>query len=119
MRSVVFLGIAAGCGGVSASSDAPAPGPDAAHDAAAIDGAGVDADTCPALTSIDPTVATELVVAGDAGSTLGIFDPSVVYPAGAPGGAMSYSSVPDQHSIRTRIALSPDAGATWTFVVEA
>jgi hypothetical protein len=117
MRTVVFLGILAGCGGGGTSNDAPGGG-DARHDASAAD-AGVDAASCPSVTIVDPAGATELVVAGDAGSTLGIFDPSIVYPAGAPGGAMSYSSVPDQHSIRTRIALSADAGATWTFVVEA
>lgn len=32
---------------------------------------------------------------------------------------MSYSSVPSQDAIRTRVAVSGDMGATWTFVAEA
>lgn len=107
-----------GCGGGGTTVDGP--GADARLDASpAIDGPpAIDAAICPATTPIDPGTAHELTIAGDTGSTLGIFDPSIVYPAGAPGGAMSYSSVPDQHSIRTRIALSADAGATWTYVAE-
>jgi len=48
-----------------------------------------------------------------------VFDPSIVYPAGASGGAMSYSAVPDQMTIRTHVAVSSDNGATWTYVAEA
>lgn len=73
---------------------------------------------CPAPTLVPVAAAPSLAVAGDLGSTSGLFDPSVVYPSGAAGGAMAYSSVPDQHSIRTRIALSADRGRTWTFVAE-
>lgn len=121
MRIHVIAVLAVGCGGGGTTTDAP-PGTDAraGADAAQIDGAPpIDAATCPSTTAIDPAATPELAIGGDAGSTLGIFDPSIVYPAGAPGGAMSYSSVPDQHSIRTRIALSPDAGASWTYVGEA
>ena len=62
-----------------------------------------DAAFCPSVTSVD--LAPELAVAGDS-SAEGIFDPSIVYPAGASGGAMSYSAVPDQTTIRTRVAVS-------------
>ncbi|MCE9574709.1 MAG: hypothetical protein K8W52_16290 [Deltaproteobacteria bacterium] len=120
---ILVSGFAA-CGG---NGHAVGPG-DAALDAtadatadAAVD-AAPDAGTCatqPALTALAPTASDEVVIVGDTGSTLGVFDPSLVYPDGAPGGAMAYSSVPDQHSIRTRIALSGDAGATWTFVAQA
>ena len=78
-----------------------------------------DAPGCPAPRTITVATASEVLVINDVGSTLGIFDPSIVYPAGAPGGALAYSSVPAQNSIRTRIAVSPDAGATWTYVGEA
>jgi hypothetical protein len=78
----------------------------------------VAAETCPAATAI-PSTAPELSLIGDPGSALGIFDPSVVYPAGAPGGAMAYSAVPTQHSISTRIALSNNGGATWFYVAQA
>ena len=81
--------------------------------------ATIDAPGCPVPRTITVATASEVLVINDLGSTLGIFDPSVVYPAGAPGGALAYSSVPAQNAIRTRIALSPDAGATWTYVGEA
>lgn len=55
---------------------------------------------------------------GDPGAAQGIFDPSFVYPVDAPAGAMAYSAVPDQRTIRTRVALSADNGATWTFAAE-
>lgn len=55
---------------------------------------------------------------GDLGSAMGIFDPSFVYPADATAGAMAYSSVPTQETIRTRVAVSTDRGATWTYVAE-
>ena len=106
------------CGGDDAPAndaasavDAPTGATDAAPDALA--------SPCPAPTPLPIAGATELTVGGDVGSTMGIFDPSVVYPAGAPAGAMSYSSVPDQHTIRTRIAVSADAGATWGYIAEA
>lgn len=120
-RLLLLSGFAA-CGGNGHAPDAAATdgATDAARDAAA--DAMPDAGTCetqPAVTALAPGAGDEVVIAGDTGSTLGVFDPSLVYPAGAPGGAMAYSSVPDQHSIRTRIALSGDAGATWTFVAQA
>lgn len=77
------------------------------------------ATTCPAPTIIDPATAREPAIFWDPGAALGSFDPSVVYPGDATGGAMAYSAVPDQHSIRTRLAVSNNHGASWTFVAEA
>jgi hypothetical protein len=122
MRRLMFLGVLAvtalgtapGCGGGGGDPDAPTD---------VIDAEPLPPDaterTCPNPTGVGTSTTAELDLEGDVGSTRGVFDPSVVYPAGAPGGAMAYSSVPNQHAIRTRIALSPDAGATWTFVAEA
>lgn len=107
---------ACGQGGVASPDAAPVPAdanPDGAVDAA------VDAGGCvPAPVAGLGAGASEILPVGDQGSTLGIFDPAFVYPAGAPGGAMAYSSVADQHSIRTRIALSNDRGATWIKVAD-
>ena len=64
-------------------------------------------------------VTNEVLVIGAEGSTQGIFDPSLVYPGDAPGGAMAYTSVPTQDTLRTRIALSADHGATWYYSAEA
>jgi hypothetical protein len=58
-----------------------------------------------------------LVIAGEPGSPAGIFDPSLVYPVGAPGGVLSYSSV-GADAVHTRIALTLDHGATFTYVAE-
>jgi hypothetical protein len=73
---------------------------------------------CPAGSTFSPTTAKELLVAGDS-PTQGIFDPSIVYPAGAAQGAMAYSAVPNQETIRTHIAVSTNNGASWTLAVEA
>jgi hypothetical protein len=73
----------------------------------------------PSADLIDPSVAPELTVIGDPPATRGIFDPSVEYPGGAQAGAMSYSAVEATNSIATRIAVSNDAGATWTYVAAA
>lgn len=77
----------------------------------------IDAPFCPAIQTIDPATASEVTIAGDA-PAMGVFDPSIIYPADAPGGAMAYSAVPTQETIRTHVALSPDHGATWTYVAE-
>lgn len=61
----------------------------------------------------------ELVIENDPAASQGIFDPSPVYPAGAPAGAMSYSGVSAMDDIRTRIAISTDGGATWTYAADA
>jgi hypothetical protein len=114
MRAIIGLCVVCGaCGGNSAGN------PDAAlHADARVDAVIPDAPFCPAISTIDVANATEVIVAGDTPAA-GIFDPSLVYPADAPGGAMAYSAVPDQQTIRTHVAVSADHGATWTFVAEA
>jgi hypothetical protein len=111
--AVVFLGACGGGGGakLDAAGGLDAPG-DAAADVA------IDAARCPSKSLVDTGAQSEVSVAGDT-PAMGIFDPSVVYPGGAPGGAMAYSAVPDQMTIRTHIAVSTDSGATWTYVAEA
>ena len=77
-----------------------------------------DGGACPNLpapTLVDPTSATALTIAGDPSSTQGIYDPSFVYPVGAPGGVLSYSTVGDI-GVSTRVAVSTDKGATFTYV---
>ena len=106
---------------VSACSSPAEQPPDAsplAPDAFATDGVVTpDASACPGVTAFDPTAPT-LAVGSDAPG-LGIFDPSLVYPSGASAGAMAYSAVPDQQTIRTHVAVSADGGASWTMVAEA
>ncbi|MEO8552835.1 MAG: hypothetical protein ABI678_22810 [Kofleriaceae bacterium] len=113
MRSsfAIFVGFVASCGGGGGNPDA------AAHADAMRDSAPPDAPFCPVVQTIDPATAAEVTIAGDTPS-LGVFDPSIIYPADAPGGAMVYSAVPTQETIRTHLALSPDHGATWTYVAE-
>ncbi|MBP8807233.1 MAG: hypothetical protein KBG48_30395 [Kofleriaceae bacterium] len=96
------------------ASSVDASAADAASDAASPD-AGL---ACPPANVIDNRAAAELAVVEDSGSAMGIFDPSFVYPTGATAGAMAYSSVPTQETIRTRVAVSSDGGATWTYVAE-
>jgi hypothetical protein len=117
MRRAMLLVFLVACGTDDPTAcDPPTCTPDGG---ATKDAAPPDPPSCPAPTSVPVATAPEITVINDQGSTLGIFDPSVVYPLGAPGGAMAYSSVPDKHSIRTRIALSADGGASWTFAAEA
>ncbi len=97
----------------AAKPDAAGAGSDAAPSDVAI-----DAPFCPTPGTLDPASAAELTIANDAPAA-GIFDPSLVYPAGAAAGALAYSAVPDQLTIRTHVAVSSDGGATWTYVAEA
>ena len=117
---VLGLFVALGCGGerapTTASSGSPSSGAGGHGGAGGGPGAcGDGIDT----TLVDPARTPELAIAGDPGSPMGIFDPSMVYPSGAIGGALSYSSVSSQDAIRTRIAVSADAGAHWTYVTDA
>jgi hypothetical protein len=115
------------CGSSSAAAiataDASAPldasmiadaAPDVVADASATDAA------CPNLPPVTlvPSTSTPLAIEGDPGSELGIYDPSLVYPSGASGGVMSYSSVAP-NSVHTRIAVSTDRGATFQYAGEA
>lgn len=118
-RSLLFLLLAA-CSSTEAAQGPPQP--DAAADSAApaIDAAPPPRtclDGLPPSSTVDP--ANEVFVTNDPPAPFGIFDPSIVYPAGAPAGAMAYSAVKAKDDIATRIALSDDEGATWTFVVQA
>ncbi|HEY5938814.1 MAG TPA: hypothetical protein VIU61_29380, partial [Kofleriaceae bacterium] len=113
--SVGFLGACGGGGGGTGDS-----GVDAAADDASVSDAATDApgSSCPVPTQVATQPAAELVVAGDVGAAMGIFDPSIVYPGDASAGAMAYSAVPDQMTIRTRIAVSATAGQSWTYVAQ-
>ena len=92
--------------------------PDAASDTVVPD-AAVDAPpTCATPVTVNPATASEIAVVGETAAE-GIFDPSIIYPVGAMAGAMTYSSVPDQLTIRTHVAVSSDHGATWTMAAEA
>jgi hypothetical protein len=55
-----------------------------------------------------------LPIEGNPGAK-GAIDPSVVYPAGAPSGWMTYTTVPDEAHDHIAIAVSSDAGATWRY----
>lgn len=108
-------------------SDTGAGGTDAGSDARVDAGAAVDApdaapdavEPCPAPDVVDNAGGAEVIVDGAPAAAMGIFDPSIVYPADAVAGAMAYSAVPDQLTIRTRLAVSADGGATWTHLAEA
>lgn len=112
---VIVLGVLvfAACGGGSGGTS------DATLDSHVSDAAvsPLDAAFCPAVAPLDLAQLSEITVVGDS-PTAGIFDPSIVYPTDAAGGAMAYSAVPDQETIRTHIAVSSDHGATWTFAAE-
>ena len=85
-------------------------------------GTGAVADcgaSLPTPTVVDPATARDLTIVGDPPAALGIFDPSPVYPAGASRGAMAYSAVPAGDGIHTRVAVSSDQGASWTFAAAA
>jgi hypothetical protein len=99
-------------GGGSAVADSGPPEASAAADAS-VDGASVDASDG----IFDPSTASEIRVAAD-NPTMGIFDPSFVFPADATVGAMAYSAVPDQQTIRTHLAVSSDRGLSWILVAE-
>lgn len=119
MKSFAFVAVAL-CGTFAACADVPVEKPDAAVERHGSAAPLVAAATCPAPTLVPVgSPAQEVVLLGDPPAAMGVFDPSVIYPAGAPGGAMAYSAVPSQHALRTRIALSGNGGATWSFVVEA
>lgn len=110
--SVGFLGACGGTGGGTTDSGVA----DALHDAS---NAPADAPSaCPVPTQVPTQPTAELAVAGDPGAAQGIFDPSIVYPGDATGGAMAYSAVPDQMTIRTRIAVSATNGQAWAYVAE-
>ncbi len=143
---VALTALACACG--SAETATPGTPPDASAGTAGVGGTGVDASdgnagsggsagsdgssgsagtggttACdsplPSPTVVDPATARELTITGDPPASLGIFDPSPIYPAGAARGVLAYSAVPARDAIHTRIAVSSDRGASWTFVAPA
>jgi hypothetical protein len=84
-----------------------------------VPGDGLAEDPVPVPVPVPvPLTSPLLTVVGDA-PALGVFDPSLVFPAEAPAGALSYSRVRAQNTISTGIAVSQDAGATWLHVADA
>ncbi|MEZ4226133.1 MAG: hypothetical protein R3B13_34625 [Polyangiaceae bacterium] len=114
-------GGASGSGGAAGSADASAGTSGSAGNPSG-GSAGTGGEQCQATIAaesvLDPKDAP-LAVIGDPPATRGIFDPDLEYPVGAPDGAMSYSAVQSTHEISTRIAVSGDQGATWTYVAAA
>ncbi len=107
-----------GSGGASADASAGAAGSAGTTGGSA----GVDAGSCvttpQATSTVDPK-STPLSIIGDPPAARGIFDPDVEYPVGAAQGVMAYSAVLATNSISTRIAVSSDQGASWTYVANA
>jgi hypothetical protein len=108
---ILGLGIGA-CSSSSGGGALPA-------DAGAPDAAPVSCVDRLVPTIVEGASANEVTVANDPPSAGGIFDPSIVYPAGAPAGAMAYSAFKAKDDITTRIAISNDEGATWTYAATA
>jgi hypothetical protein len=65
------------------------------------------------VTTVPRGAANQVTIDGGPTAVLGTFDPSLVYPSGAPSGAMAYSAVNATGDIATAIAVSTDEGATW------
>lgn len=83
--------------------------------AAPRDVSAVNARATPIPTIIS-NASSPLVVVGDKGSVEGIFDPSAVIAGNAL--VMSYSSVPTQEAIRTRLAVFDDGRSEWRFLTD-
>ena len=131
---VLVLALASGCGASSPGSSTPGDAstaldgtslaPEAGLDAIRSDApppdAGTDDDSScsnlPAATLV-PSTSAQVVIQGEPGSPLGIYDPSLVYAKGAAGGVMSYSTV-GPNSVHTRIAVTTDQGATFEYAGE-
>jgi hypothetical protein len=83
-------------------------------------GAEAAAAICPApdgsTTTIDPA-STPLAVTGDEGSSFGISDPSLAWPAGGDAGDLSYTSLAST-ALFTRVAKTTD-GRSFTYVGDA
>ncbi len=66
------------------------------------------------VTSVAQSAANQLAIEGGPAAVLGLFDPSLLYAAGASSGAMAYSAVNAPADISTAIAVSLDSGRTWS-----
>lgn len=97
------------------ATDATTDAAGGSEDAAAGDGCGPS----PEATIVPPTAETRVLIQGDPAALLGTFDPSPVLVEGGDTGAMSYSAVASLAAVETRIAVTDDAGATWTWVANA
>jgi hypothetical protein len=91
-------------------------GGEPSHDAGPSDGGPLDSgslfcgvDGGHAVTAVGPAINDE------PGAVLGYGDPSLVYPAGADSGFMTYTAVGFALA-QTRIASSADHGASWTYL---
>lgn len=109
MRMCVAILLAACGSSGSQSADAPR-----GIDAGGAPGDGAVA-TCPSVTTFDPA-GPELAIAGETAAA-GIFDPSIL-AGDTLNAAVAYSSVPDQMTIRTHLAVTSDGGAHWTLAAE-
>jgi hypothetical protein len=116
----IAAALAAACGGGGGSGDTDGA---AGTDATRLDGpAGCPAPDQETELVDQPAGALEIL---DQPGSVTEADPSIEYPAGAPGGALAYTAVPvvggvpDQGGLHTRVALSDDGGASWTFVAIA
>jgi hypothetical protein len=114
---IVSAALAAGCGGSDGEADTDgSPG----TDAVASDGGGGGCPAPEAENQLTDEPDGRLVIAGQPGTVIAA-DASIEYPPGAPGGALAYTAVPqvdgasDQGGLHTRVALSDDEGASWTF----
>jgi len=118
--AICVAALAAGCSGDGGSGDGDAaPGTDVVTTDAAVGCAEPDERS-----ELGDRGDSQLVVLSQPGSVTEA-DPSIEYPPGAPGGALAYTAVPmigpvaDQGGLHTRVALSDDGGASWTFVAVA
>ncbi len=117
----LLYAVACGTGGSSARAvDAGAVNDggttdSAARDSGALTDARADGGACGAHDAAHPP-SPSLAVSGDpGGAPLGYGDPSLLYPAGATAGYMTYTAV-GPSSAFTRFATSTDHGATWSYV---
>jgi hypothetical protein len=84
---------------------------------ARMDGSVADGavSNCPLPATPDTGSTKLLSIMGEPADPDGIFDPSILYPAGATAGLMVYSSISGK-VVHTRLAASNDSGATWAYL---
>jgi hypothetical protein len=116
--AVGVLAVMLACGSDAPSSSTPGSDAGLLADTQGFADASIDADATASSCPLSPTPDTGgtklLQIVGEPPDPDGIFDPSVLYPAGATAGFMAYSSVVGKR-VHTRLAASNDAGATWSY----